>query len=67
VNRKPIYHKDTREYRVVSKPNGMWVAQYRSGQGKREHDPWSDQQQPTTLERAVERMYQLLPMREGRR
>lgn len=71
MNREPIYHKDGKPYRVVSKPNGKWTAQIRVTEAKgwnadnrlKDHfDPWQDLHGLTTKDEAVEIMYSRMPL-----
>ena len=43
-NRKPVYHSQSKMHRVVSRPNGLWVAQWCETEqgGTVKHDPWND-------------------------
>jgi hypothetical protein len=52
VKRTTIWHS-TRDYRVVSRPHGFWVAQKRGpGEGSKTFDPWIDLQGLTNFENA---------------
>jgi hypothetical protein len=75
MNREPIYHKDlgrSGHLRVISCPNGQWVAQELIGSrdsfgivGTMGRDPWTNLHSPTTQEAALAYMYQTLPGRQG--
>ena len=56
MSRKPVYHDNDNQYRIISLPNGLWQAQRYSGQkGTRETDPWLPISRP--CERAVALTY----------
>lgn len=62
---KPVYHKQSTEYRVIYRPHTRWVAQ-RLTQAKpsREVDPWIDLHRPCTdQDHALQVMYERLPMK----
>jgi hypothetical protein len=67
MNREPIYHKDmghSGHLRVISWPNGQWVAQEKGGgPATKERDPWINLHSPSTQEAAMSKMYMVLPSR----
>lgn len=56
MKRTIVWHS-TRDYRVVSRPNGNWVSQKRGpGEGTKTFDPWLDLQGETIFELACAHM-----------
>lgn len=52
TNRKPVYIDSTR--RVVSRPNGLWRAEYRVDEhGTRERDCWRPESSDIRFEEAL--------------
>lgn len=63
MNHHTTYHKQDPNYRVVSAPHGMWVAQQRCNmQGTRECDPWENMHGPKPYDVAIAVMYQRQPL-----
>jgi hypothetical protein len=63
--RKPIYHEQKHDFRIVPVQNDLWVVQRRTTEAKghnavtnRQHhfDPWKSLKRPTTMMRALEQM-----------
>lgn len=65
MNRRPIYHKQDQDYRVVYRPHSRWVAQrWTEAKPTREHDSWEDLHGPVeSRERAIDIMHQRKPLR----
>lgn len=66
MTRKPIYHKRDHTYRVVSRPNDLWVAQHYDAKiaPSNERDAWHDLGSAATLEGALNRMRTACPTPE---
>lgn len=66
MKRTPVYHKQSTEYRVVYRPNQLWVAQRLTpAMPTREHDPWEDLHSPCIdREQAIGIMYSRLPLKK---
>ena len=64
--RKPFYHPQHDQYRVVYRPSNSWVAQVLTSKiPSRECDPWEDLHSPKeTKEQAIRIMYQRMPFVE---
>lgn len=62
MNRQPVYHLD-RQLRIISCPNGQWVAQQLEGlPGDNCNDPWQSLHKPTSKAAAYEYMYMKSPV-----
>lgn len=62
MNRKPIYHKDDPRWRIISVPNGLWQAQYRTREPNfRDNriDPYVAMGQPRSQPEALAQMDEL--------
>jgi hypothetical protein len=61
MDRQPIYHETRSQYRVISMPNGLWLAQTFRGRKDNKpdktRDPWvALGHRPTTLQTALNQM-----------
>lgn len=73
MNRKPIYHPHSTQFRVCSMPNGLWVAQVRVGNKKGMNatvqlphgDPWQSLHPPTSMACALDYMYMKKPIKQS--
>lgn len=49
MSRKPIYHEDNKNFRIISMPNDQWQAQHKVGEGGDNHiDPWKPLTRPVS-------------------
>jgi hypothetical protein len=66
MNRQPIYHEQSREYRVISAPNGLWQAQRHAPRGasqsSKECSGWVDLGRATSMDLAKRHIYTALPL-----
>lgn len=66
MNRQPIYHQENDLFRVISCPNGQWVAQTkdRDYAKSNQRDPWSALHSPATQDAALAYMLMKCPLKE---
>jgi hypothetical protein len=66
MNRKPIYHKETRDMRCVSVANDLWRVQQRiADRGTRKQDCWESLHgAPRSRDEALAHMYAVKPLTE---
>ena len=61
MNRQPVYHEQTKTLRVISVPNGLWMAQKHIGADR--PNPWDNVSRHTSQDEALRRIHSLQPLK----